>query len=111
MNRKAVSPNVVTLAEARLRRAMDGLGRTLDCEADAVRLSEAIALRLSQLPADERRLLRRDLAVSAGDLEDLVAALEAELGSLARELRAMNDRRAAVLAYHAAAIIAPRSRS
>ncbi len=111
MRRKAGSPNVVTLAEARIRRALAGLGTFPGSEADAVALSENLARRLAELPPDQRRLLRRDLSISTNDLEELVKALEAELGMLAEDLRAMNLRTNAAQAYRRAATIAPRFRS
>lgn len=111
MRRKAASPNVVTLAEARIRRALAELGLPQVSAAEAVALSETLARRMEKLPTDQRRLLRRDLAISAQDLEGLVKALEAELGLLAQDLRAMNQRTTAVQAYRRAATIAPRFRS
>lgn len=111
MHRKDPSPNVVTLAEARIRRVLADLGLPQVSTTEAVALSESLAHRLEKLPPDQRRLLRRDFAISAHDLEGLIKALEAELGLLAQDLRAMNQRANAVQAYRRAAIIAPRVRS
>jgi hypothetical protein len=111
MSRKTTPGNVVPLAEARIRRALDGVGRHLGGEADALALSEGIARQLAAMPPEERGLLRRQVALATHDLEELVDTLEAELGLLADDLRAVNLRSEAVRAYRRAATIAPHRRS
>lgn len=77
-------------------------------ELDAADLSARLARHLAALPDDERRVMRRDLAIAAHDLEGLVAALEAEMGQLASELKALHQRTDAARAYgRAAATVVP----
>jgi hypothetical protein len=107
MPRKNPSADIIPLAEARIRRVLDGVGRHLGGEAEALALSEGIARQLAAMPSDQRRLLRRQVALSTHDLEELVNSLEAELGLLADDLRAVNLRSEAARAYRRAAIMAP----
>lgn len=100
-------------AEAAASRAIGQIRQGLDLgdATDAVALSERLAARLAGLAADDRRLLRRDMAVAAHDLEALVEALENELGLLAADLKALNHRTGAARAYGQAATIIPLRRA
>lgn len=103
MRSKHDKAQAVTRAEAETTRAIGHVQRRLGLdgltEQDAARLSARLAGELAALPRDERRMMRRDIAVAAHELEGLVSALEAELGLLADELRTLGQRTAAARAY------------
>ncbi|MBR9971466.1 hypothetical protein [Magnetospirillum sulfuroxidans] len=115
MHSKPKSAQAVTLAEAQTTRALGHIHHHLGGfdlnDADAAALSVSLARQLSSLPDDSRRLLRRDIAVAAHELEGLVQALETELGLLADDLKSLNQRTGAARAYGQAASVIPLRRS
>lgn len=113
MHSKPNTASLPSLAEAQATRSLAQIRErfTGDADADAVALAQSLASQLSSLPADDRRLLRRDLAVVTHDLEGLVEALETELGLLASDLKALNNRTGAARAYGQAGIVVPLRRS
>lgn len=107
----AAKAPVVTLAEARATRTLADIRERLggDADAEASQLAACVASQLASLPAEAKRLLRREVAIAVHELEDLVEALESELDQVADDLHAINRRASAAQAYgHAAPSRAPR---
>lgn len=105
--------NKTSQAETAASRTIGQVRQDLDLgdATDAAALSERLAARLAGLPAEDRHLLRRRLALAAHDLEGLVETLENELGLLAADLKALNNRTGAARAYGHAATIIPLRRA
>ena len=115
MHSKPKSAQTITEAEAQTTRALGHIRQHLGgfdlSETDAAALSVSLARQLSSLPDDGKRLLRRDIAVAAHELEGLVQTLETELGLLANDLKALNQRTGAARAYGQASGVSPLRRS
>lgn len=107
MSNKRKPAEPVTLAEAKTTRTLAALRQRVGAtsDADAAAMAAAVASQMAALPASDKRLLRRDMAIAAHELEGLVQALEAELGLLASDLRDLNQRTGAARAYSQAATI------
>lgn len=67
--------------------------------ADAADLARSVADQLQTLPPEERRLMQRQSAAAAADLETLLDELEGELSALASDLHAVTLHTGAATAY------------
>ena len=115
MHSKTKTAHAATQAEADATRAIGHIRQHLGVadlsDADAATLSVHLAGQLAALPDDQRRMMRRDIAIAAHELEGLVKALESEMGLLADELKALNQRTSAARAYGRTATVLPLRRS
>ncbi len=98
MSKTTRCAKVVDLAETRAPRLLTEIRETpvpADAEA-AIDLARQTAGHLAAQPGG---LLRLRMAVAAHDLEDLIDLLEAELATLAGELRTVNRHTSAAATY------------
>jgi len=120
MTNRPESAQVISLTERRFERRIEEIreilppvppGETVDPDLDARQLAEILAQQISELPDDQRRLVRRRVSVAIGDLESLIEELEGDLASLAKDLQALNHHDGAVRAYRQGSITAHDHRS
>ena len=98
MSKTTQCVKVVDLAETRATRLLTEIRETLvpaDTET-AINLARQTAAHLTTQPGG---LLRLRMAVAAHDLEGLIDLLEAELATLAGELRTVNRHTSAAVTY------------
>jgi len=76
-----------------------------DSGIDPQHLSALLVQHLAALPPEQRRALRRRIAVAASDIEGLIGELEQDLAGLAADLRALSRHRGAAQAYMTRAMV------